>query len=62
MNFPFNLNEEEAVLTSRYIVEDEICEFVYWDEENEIKRMIAKSIIKTLIGEYTLPNKQDISE
>lgn len=59
MRNPFNLNEEDSVLVSRYIVEDEnSSEFVYWDQDNEIQRTIAKSIIKTLIGEYFLPDPQ----
>jgi hypothetical protein len=31
---PFYLSEEEATLVSRYVVEDETIEFVYWDEDN----------------------------
>jgi NADH:ubiquinone oxidoreductase subunit H len=53
---PFNLKEEEATLVSRYIVEDSANEYVYWDEENEINRNIAKSIIRALIGDYELPD------
>ena len=45
---------------SRYVVEDEACEFVYLDEDNEIKRTIAKSIIKAFIGDYELPNLKEV--
>lgn len=31
---PFDLNETEATLVSRYVVEDSPNEYVYWDEEN----------------------------
>lgn len=47
---------------ARYVVEDEVGEFVYWDEENQIKRTIAKSIIKTLIGDYQLPNLTEVGQ
>lgn len=29
---PFNLEENEAILISRYVVEDSPNEYVYWDE------------------------------
>ena len=45
---------------SRYVVEDEACEFVYLDEDNEIKRTIAKSNIKAFIGDYELPNLKEV--
>ncbi len=53
---PFGLKEEEAVMVSRYIVEDSNNEYVYWDENNEISRNIAKSILKAFIGDYRQPN------
>ena len=49
---PFSLKETEAVVVSRYVVEDSSNEFVYWDEENEISVSIAKSIMKAFIGAY----------
>ena len=52
MKDPFGLKEEEATLISRYVVEDSANEYVYWDEDNEIYRNIAKSIIKTFVGDY----------
>lgn len=59
---PFSLNEDEAILVSRYIVEDSSNEYVYWDELNEISINIAKSIIKAFIGDYQLPDKDKIKE
>lgn len=47
---------------ARYVVEDEVGEFVYWDEDNQIKRTIAKSIIKTLIGDYQLPHLTEVGQ
>ncbi len=58
---PFYLNQPEAILVSRYVVEDEACEFVYLDEDNQIKRTIAKSIIRAFIGDYELPNLEEVA-
>jgi hypothetical protein len=54
---PFQLKASDSLLLSRYIVEDECCYekgdthngFVYFDELNEIERVIAQSIIKAFI-------------
>lgn len=33
---------------------------MYWDEDNEIDRNIAKSILKAFIGEYRLPAEEQV--
>ena len=38
LNEPFCLTEEDALLLSRYIVEDAQGEYIYCDELNEQKR------------------------
>jgi hypothetical protein len=41
---------------SRYIIEDQGVEYVYSHEANEVERSIVKSIVKTVIGDYELPD------
>lgn len=47
---------------SRYIVEDSANEYVYLDEENEINRSVAKSIIRAFIGAYELPDTARVKD
>lgn len=55
--FPFDLKEDESTLLSRYIVEDCTKDNVYFHEENEIERTIAKSILRAFVGSYAIPNE-----
>ena len=48
--FPFGVTEENAILISRYMVEDSPNDYVYCDFDNEQRRSIVKSIIKALTG------------
>lgn len=53
--YPFDLKQEQALLLSRYIVEDCTKDNVYYHEENEVERTIAKSILRAFVGEYSVP-------
>ena len=61
-NSPFMLSPKDSNMLSRYIIEDSPNDFVYEDENNEIHRNIAKSIIKHVVGEYHLPHIEVIEE
>ena len=60
MDNPFGLLESDATLFSRYVVEDQPGEYVYSDDENQIKRNIAKSIFRATIEEYSIPEESSI--
>ena len=48
---PFNMtNEDEVVLTSRYLIEDNENEFLYYDDTVKNDLHIVKSILKKMIG------------
>jgi hypothetical protein len=49
------LKEEDAQLLARYLVEDSVADYVYCDPNNEQLRTCVKSIVKTVIGDYSLP-------
>jgi hypothetical protein len=53
--YPFDLRQEQALLLARYIVEDCTKDNVYYHEDNEVERSIAKSILRAFVGEYCLP-------
>ena len=52
------MKENEALLLSRYIVEDCTKDSVYFHEDNEIERNIAKSILRAFVGEYAIPDEE----
>ena len=56
--FPFQLSEEEAYLVSRYLIEDSNNQHVYVDKNNEQKRMVVKSILKALVGDYEILDEE----
>lgn len=39
-----------ALLFSRYIVEDYTKDTVYYHEDNEIERVVAKSVLRSFVG------------
>lgn len=51
----FGLNETDALILSRYLVEDSPNDYVYSDPNNENLRSVVKSILKNVIGEYNIP-------
>ena len=53
-NQPFYLSQEQAHLLSRYMVEDVMNDYIYSDEQNENKRDILKSILKNIVGDYSV--------
>jgi hypothetical protein len=58
LTYPFDLKPEEAFLMARYMVEDATKEDVYCQEDNEVERTIAKSIIRAFVGEYVIPDDE----
>ena len=48
------LQDDQAHLLARYMVEDVMNDYIYCDEENENKRDIVKSILKSVVGEYSV--------
>lgn len=52
MMYPFELTDEQAHLLARYLIEDSDNQYVYCDPNNENKRSIVKSILKSLTGNY----------
>ena len=48
------MKEDSAEMIARYLVEDCEEEYVYMDLNNENYRLMVKSIIKSLLGSYTL--------
>lgn len=60
-NEPFNMaNEEEAILTARYLIEDNESEYVFYDENIRSDLIIVKSILKKLIGNLPTWNEAEI--
>lgn len=57
--YPFDLKQEQALLLARYIVEDCTKDNVYYHEDNEVERSIAKSILRAFVGEYRLPVEEE---
>ena len=57
---PFSLSQQESFLVSRYIVEDSSSPYVYCDQNNEIDRVIVKSILKSLVGDYLIIDANEI--
>jgi hypothetical protein len=49
---PFLLNEEQATMLARYIIEDATKDDIFYHEDNEVERAIAKSILRAFVGEY----------
>jgi len=43
-------NEEDTILTARYLIEDNENEYVFYDENIKSDLTIVKSILKKLIG------------
>lgn len=56
---PFFLSEDQAHLLSRYMVEDVMNDYIYCDEENENKREIVKSILKNIVGDYSVEKQAE---
>ncbi|KAM3133249.1 hypothetical protein pb186bvf_014677 [Paramecium bursaria] len=53
--WPFNLTDRnEVLLISRYLVEDNQDDYVIFDESRNNNVAVVKSIIKKIIGKYTL--------
>lgn len=59
---PFQLEEEQAELVSRYCTEDNSQEKVEYDETTEVNFYIFKSIIRYIIGDYNIIPAEQMNE
>jgi hypothetical protein len=56
---PFRIRDEDKLLlVSRYLIEDNLEDYVMLDEEKTMEIGIVKSVFKNLLGNYTLLDDQ----
>lgn len=46
------MNEHQALLVARYMIEHSHAEYVFTDDLNEHHRSVVKSIVRSLYGNY----------